>query len=151
MRGACGVPGATGKATGFSSETKLNWAGARVCKTSVPKPSFARTAAEEKIKEAWPALLTLNTIFTIFPAVPLKPGVGNPPLKVIVPALFEKAGSSTHKEKTDPDLLTETTSKRLAGKFITASELFIAWLWALTKTLVVKIFPTEKLPDEGLK
>src|SRR3990167_8930289 len=149
--GSRGVPGATGKATGFSSETKLNWAGARVCKMSVPNLLLARTTAEEKNKEAEPAFLTLKTIFRILPAVPLIPGVGNPPLKEIVPAPLENAGSSTHKEKIEPDLVRDTTSRSAAGKFMTESALLIALFCVLTRTPVFKRSPTLKLPDDGLK
>ena len=108
-------------------------------------------AAEEKTSDAEPAFLTLKTVLSILPAVPVKPGVGRPPLKDKTPALLEKFGSSTHKENIEPDLPTETISKRSLGKFMTASALLIATPPVLTKTLTVKIFPTEKLPDDGLK
>src|SRR3989344_2381213 len=95
-------------------------------RTSVPRPSLARTAPEVKISEAEPADLILKAIVTIFPAEPVKPGVGRPPLKLIVPALLEKVGSSTKRVKMDPLLLIETTSSRAVGNLIAASALFIA-------------------------
>ena len=49
-------------------------------KISVPKPSFARTASEDEIKDAEPAFLALKTILITLPVDPLNPGVGNPPL-----------------------------------------------------------------------
>lgn len=49
------------------------------------------------------------------------------------------------------DLLTEITSKRPAGKLITASALLIACPWVFKRMLVVKILPTVKLPEDGLK
>jgi len=67
-----------------------------------------------------------------------------------VPALLEKAGSSTHKVKIDPDLLIEITSSNEAGKFTTASALFIALPPVLTKMLTLRILPTVKSPAEGL-
>ena len=112
---------------------------------------MARTAVEEKTKDAEPAFLTLKTAPITLPLAPLNPGVGNPPFKDKVPALLEKLGSSTHKENIDPDLLIEIISKRPLGKFTVVSALFISAFSVLTKTLTVKTFPTVKLPDYGLK
>ena len=118
---------------------------------SVPKPSLALTASEEKSNDAEPGSLILKTTLKILPADPVNPGVGIPPLKEIVPALLEKFGSKTHNEKIDPNLLTEVTSKNAGGKFITASVLLIATPLVSTKISTVKIFPLVKLPEEGLK
>ena len=135
----------------LDSEIRLKLAWAPDLKTLVPKPSLARMAAEEKTKEADPEFLTRKTMLNTLPLDPVKPGVGAPPLKDKVPAAFEKVGSSTQREKIDPDLLKETTSKRPLGKFIVASALLTATLSVSIKTLTVKILPTVKLPDDGLK
>jgi len=117
----------------------LKEASPRVFNISVPRPSLARTAAEEKTKEATPAFSALKTMPKSFPLEPLYPGVGNPPLKLIVPLLFEKDGGWTHKEKADPDWFKETTLKYSVGKFIIPSALFIASPFVSIYALTVNI------------
>ena len=120
-------------------------------KTSVPSPSLALTEADEKKSDAVPGAFTLKAMFTRRPAEPLKPGVGNPPLNVILPIELENAGSSTHKVKIDHDLLTEITSSNEVGKLMTASALFIAVPSVSTKMLTLRILPTVRFPEEGLR
>lgn len=87
---------------------------------------MARAAASEKKIFASPDFFAFTTIDIAVPFEPLKPGVGIPPLKLMVPEMFEYVGSSTHREKTELLLLIDTTSIKSAGKTIFASALFIA-------------------------
>ena len=84
--------------------------------------------------------MALTVTDIIFPD-PVKPGVGTPPLKLIVPAELEKEGSSTHKEKIEPPLLTDTTSIKSVGNLIVASALFIATPEVSTDVRIVAVFP----------
>jgi hypothetical protein len=108
---------------------------------------LARTAASEKIISAWPAFFAFTTIDTAVPVEPLNPGVGTPPLKLIVPETFEYAGSSTHREKMEFALLIDTTSNRSDGKMILASELFIATPSEFNTIDSVAILPGESVTE----
>src|SRR5258708_28563974 len=69
----------------------------KLSKIFVPWPSLAKIAPETGDTSVNPrtvvADLALNLIVKITPPLPLKPGLGTPPPKLIVPSEFEKEGS----------------------------------------------------------
>ena len=82
---------------------------------SVPRPSFSLTAELTNNIDAVPAFFALKVIERTEPLLPVKPGLGAPPLKVACPMPFEKPGSSTHREKIDDLVSSEITSRKSFG------------------------------------
>jgi hypothetical protein len=119
-----------------------------VVRTLVPRPSFASTEPLVKLDLAVPAPIDLKVIVIILPALPVYPE-GNPPLKLIVPAEFEKVGSVTHKLKIEPDRLTETTDNSFGLNEIEPSAAFIGFPDVFTVTLTVKVEPEVYTPVFG--
>ena len=111
--------------------------------TSVPIPSFALTVPELKLIVAEPARFALNTIVRIFPFEPLYPGFGTPPLKSIIPSVFENEGFSTHRGSTEPAVLTDWTLNKSEGKDTTPSVLLIGTFSLFTKMDVVTVSFSE--------
>jgi hypothetical protein len=75
--------------------------------------------------------------------------VGDPPLKLTVPALFEKAGSAVHKLNTLP-LLTETTESSFGLNVSVPSAALIGFPEVSTCTRTLKVLPVVNTPVEGL-
>jgi hypothetical protein len=118
--------------------------------TSVPSPSFARTAASPMESVAVPACFARNVMVSSVPFEPLNPGFGTPPLKDTVPAPFEKDGSESQSEKIESDLLTEIAWSMSVGNEITPSALFIGVPWAFTTARTVTMSPTVTAFDAGV-
>jgi hypothetical protein len=114
----------------------------RELRISVPRPSLARTAAEENRMVAWPAFFARITAVKMVPPLPFHPGLGTPPSNEMVPWLFENAGSSTQIGKREPFRETEITSTVSLGNCTTPLALLIATPPELTLASTVKMSDT---------
>lgn len=68
-------------------------------------------------------------------------GVGLPPPKVMVPALFEKVGSTVQREKAEPSRFTLTTERTVGSNLRVASTALIFAPEGWTRTAAVKFDP----------
>jgi hypothetical protein len=116
--------------------------------TLVPRPSFAKTEPSEKLTRAVPDPIALKVIDIIVPAEPVYPE-GNPPLKLIVPAPFENAGSATHRLKIELVRLTLTTVSSRGLKLTVPSAALIGAPAEFTITRTVKVLLLVYTPVLG--
>ena len=107
----------------------------------VPKPSLAKMAADEKVRLAPPAALTLKLMVKIRPPEPVKPGFKTMPSKLTAPEVLEKPGSETQRLIRLPLLESEITSSLSWGKLMTPETAFRATSALETKTPALKVWP----------
>ena len=77
-------------------------------------------------------------------------GVGLPPPKVMVPALFEKDGSTVQSEKAEPSRLTLTTERTVGSNLSVASTALIFAPAGCTLTAAENVCPLVNEPVPGL-
>ena len=80
----------------------------------------------------------------------MKPGLGTPPVNVIVPLEFENVGFCTHKEKIDWLSLTDITCSKPGGNCIVAAEVLMASPLLFTRTLTSITLPTATCAELGV-
>ena len=114
----------------------------------VPFPSAARMDPLANESAVVPAFFALNVIAMMVPRV--ENGLGVPPLKEMVPPVFEYDGSAVHSEKTEPSFETADTERRLASNVMVPSVALTLWPAGSTTTLTVNVFPAVNEPLAGL-
>jgi hypothetical protein len=107
-------------------------------RTFEPRPSFASTDPLEKLTRGAPDPIARKVIDIIFPLLPVNPA-GEPPLKLIVPALLENVGSAIQRLKIELARVTLTTESSRGLKLRVPSAALIDCPPELTFTRTVNV------------